>query len=227
MIYLKNVWKTFKQGNNSFDAVKDLTIKIDDGDFAIIMGPSGSGKSTVMSLIGCLDVPTKGQIIIDKTDISKVSSSSLSTIRSKKIGFIFQSFNLIPTLTALDNVSLPMEFRGYSKGESVKRAKELLKIIGLEDRANHYPNQLSGGQIQRVAVARSLVNNPEVLLADEPTGNLDSKSGDEVMKILVKLNKEGKTIVLITHDEEFLRLGNKHFFLKDGMLVNENKVKKK
>lgn len=225
MIELKNVWKIYNQGKVSFAAVKNMSLKIEEGDFAVIMGPSGSGKSTMMSLIGCLDTPSKGTIMIDKIDVSKLSSTELSHVRSQKIGFIFQSFNLINTLTALDNIALPIEFKGTSRSEAEKKASQLLETVGLGDRKNHYPSELSGGQIQRVAVARSLSNNPEIILADEPTGNLDSKSGGEIMKLMTDLNKKGKTIVLITHDEEYMSLGNKTFFLKDGELV-KTKVKK-
>src|SRR3989339_1650144 len=200
IIKLENVWKIYKMGKVEVPALRGLNLEIKKGEFVAIMGPSGSGKSTAMNMIGCLDVPTKGRIFLEGQDISKLSESDLAQIRGKKIGFIFQTFNLILTLSALENVALPMIFQNITKEERVKRATELLEMVGLGDRINHKPNELSGGQQQRVAIARSLINNPEVILADEPTGNLDSKSASEIIDILKGLNDLGITIVMVTHE---------------------------
>ena len=190
------------------------------------MGPSGSGKSTLLNMIGCLDKPTRGKVLIDGVDISKLDERELAKIRSEKIGFIFQLFNLSPNLTALENVYLTMLFKGVSRKEGLKRAEELLEIVGMKKRMNHYPNQLSGGEMQRVAIARALANNPKIILADEPTGNLDSKSGREVMKVLEGLNKKlGTTLIVVTHDPEVAKFAEKIFIIKDGKI--EREVKKK
>ena len=184
------------------------------------MGPSGSGKSTAMNLVGCLDTPTKGEIFLDKYNISHLSESDLAQIRGKKIGFIFQTFNLISSLTALENVALPMTFQGVSRTEKTEHAKKLLNLVGLGDRMNHLPGELSGGQKQRVAIARALINDPEIILADEPTGNLDTKTGDEIMNLLKTLNKQGKTIILVTHNPDLSKLANKVIHIKDGKLYH-------
>ena len=203
IIKLENVWKIYKMGKVEVPALRGLNLEIKKGEFVAIMGPSGSGKSTCMNMVGCLDVPTKGRIFLEHQDISKLSESDLAQIRGKKIGFIFQTFNLIPTLNAVENVGLPMIFQNTPKQERVKRATELLEMVGIGDRINHKPNELSGGQQQRVAIARSLVNNPDVILADEPTGNLDSVSGHKVIDFLKELHKkENKTIVMVTHDKD-------------------------
>lgn len=188
------------------------------------MGPSGSGKSTAMNMVGCLDIPTKGEIYLDHKNIAHLSESDLAQIRGKKIGFIFQQFNLIPTLSALENVMLPMSFQGVLREERIKQATKLLEMVGLEDRIHHRPNELSGGQQQRVAIARSLSNDPDVLLADEPTGNLDSKTGHRFMDFLQDLNqKEGKTIVMVTHDKFVASHAQRTEFLKDGKIVRTTK----
>jgi putative ABC transport system ATP-binding protein len=219
LIRLDNVSKYYYMGDTVVKALNGLTFKVYEGEFVAIMGPSGSGKSTAMNLVGSLDVPTKGKISLDGTDISELTESELAQVRGKKIGFIFQSFNLIPNLTVKDNVMLPMMFLGEEEEERSDRAEELLNLVGLGDRMDHYPTEISGGQMQRVAIARSLANNPEVILADEPTGNLDTKTGDTVMNFLDKLNKEGKTIIMVTHDPE---LAEKHadivYWLRDGQL---------
>jgi len=219
LIRLKDVAKYYYMGDNIVKALDGLNFKVFEGEFVAIMGPSGSGKSTAMNLVGSLDVPTKGSIFLDDIDTSELEESDLAQIRGKKIGFIFQSFNLIPNLTAKENVMLPMMFQGEDKEEREERAEELLKLVELKDRMEHYPNQLSGGQMQRVAIARSLANDPEVILADEPTGNLDTKTGEIVIEFLKKLNKEGKTIIMVTHDPE---LAEEHasvvYWLKDGTL---------
>lgn len=202
IIELKNVYKHYHMGDVIVKAVDGINVQVRKGDFVAIMGPSGSGKSTTMNLVGSLDVPTKGHIYLDGEDISLLSESDLAQIRGKKIGFIFQSFNLIPNLTAKENVMIPMMFQGEDVFVRDKTAEDLLKLVDLDDRMNHYPNELSGGQRQRVAIARALANDPEVILADEPTGNLDTKTGQIVMEFLEKLNRKGKTIIMVTHDPE-------------------------
>jgi putative ABC transport system ATP-binding protein len=220
IIELRKVWKTYKMGDNNVHALQGIDLDIHEGEFIAIQGPSGSGKSTAMNLVGCLDVPSKGEIYLAGQNISKLSESDLAQIRGRKIGFIFQKFNLIETLTALENVMLPMTFQGIPEVERRKRATQLLTQFGLGDRVDHKPNQLSGGQQQRVAIARSLAVNPQVILADEPTGNLDSKTGKEVMAFLRELNeKQGKTIVLVTHDDVLAHVADRIEFLKDGVIV--------
>jgi putative ABC transport system ATP-binding protein len=220
IIELRKVWKTYKMGDNNVHALQGIDLDIHEGEFIAIQGPSGSGKSTAMNLVGCLDVPTKGEIYLAGQNISKLSESDLAQIRGRKIGFIFQKFNLIETLTALENVMLPMTFQGIPEAERKKRATQLLSQFGLGDRIHHKPNELSGGQQQRVAIARSLAVNPQVILADEPTGNLDSKTGKEVMAFLRELNeKQGKTIVLVTHDDVLAHAADRIEFLKDGVIV--------
>tara|TARA_Y100000310_G_scaffold342784_1_gene447418 strand:+ start:1092 stop:1817 length:726 start_codon:yes stop_codon:yes gene_type:complete len=217
VIELNDVHKYFFMGKNVVKAVDGISLKIEEGDFVAIMGSSGSGKSTLMNLIGSLDVPTKGSVFLDGTDISLLSESDLAQVRGKKIGFIFQSFNLIPNLTAKENVVIPMIFQGYNSSERNYRAEKLMGLVGLKDRTHHSPNELSGGQQQRVAIARSLANSPEVILADEPTGNLDTKTGKKVMEFLRKLNKKGKTVVLITHDVDLIKgYADIAYSLKDG-----------
>jgi putative ABC transport system ATP-binding protein len=202
------------------NALQGLSLDVKQGEFLGIMGPSGSGKSTAVNMIGCLDVPTKGRIWLDAYDISKLSESELARIRGKKIGFIFQQFNLIPTLTALENVMLPMIFQGIDESERIKRAIELLELVDLGERIYHKPTELSGGQQQRVAIARALANNPEVIIADEPTGNLDSKTGLIVLDFLQKLHKKGnKTIIMVTHDANLSKVAERVEFLKDGKIV--------
>lgn len=222
IIELKDVWKIYQMGETQVKALRGLNLKVKKGDFLIVNGPSGSGKSTAMNMIGALDVPTKGQIFLDGEDISTLHESDLAQIRGKKVGFIFQQFNLIPTLTALENVMLPLIFQGVPREKRIKRATKLLKRVGLGERTNHKPTELSGGQQQRVSIARALVNDPEMVLADEPTGNLDTKTGKEVMNLLKELHKkEGKTIVLVTHDLHLIRYGDKVLELEDGQIKEE------
>ena len=217
VIELNNVHKYFFMGKNIVKAVDGISFKIEEGDFVAIMGASGSGKSTLMNLVGSLDVPTKGSVLLDGIDISLLSESDLAQIRGKKIGFIFQSFNLISNLTAKENVMVPMIFQGYSPDERSYRSEKLMQLVGLSDRIHHSPTELSGGQQQRVAIARALANSPEVILADEPTGNLDTKTGKKVMEFLKELNKKGKTIVLITHDVDLIKgYADIAYSLKDG-----------
>jgi len=227
IIELKDVWKIYKMGQVEVPALQGLNFVIKKGEFVAIMGPSGSGKSTAMNLIGCLDIPTRGKIFLDGQDIAKLSESALAQIRGRKIGFIFQQFNLIATLTALENVMLPMAFQDVPREKRISRAMKNLKIVGLSDRMNHKPNELSGGQQQRVAIARSLVNDPEVILADEPTGNLDSKSGLEFIDFLHRLNKkEKKTIVIVTHDAKVAAHAKRIAILQDGKIIKIKRIKK-
>ena len=220
IIKLESVWKTYKMGNVEVNALQGLNLDVKEGEFLAIMGPSGSGKSTAVNMIGCLDVPTKGQIMLDQHDISKLSESELAQIRGRKIGFIFQQFNLIPTLSALENVMLPMIFQGVDEKERMERAIKLLELVELGDRISHRPTELSGGQQQRVAIARALANNPDVIIADEPTGNLDSKTGAIVLNFLQKLHKqENKTIVMVTHDANLAKVSERTEFLKDGRII--------
>ncbi|MBS3159175.1 ABC transporter ATP-binding protein [Candidatus Woesearchaeota archaeon] len=223
MIELKNVFKTYEIGDSTINALFDINLNIEKSEFVAIMGPSGSGKSTIMNSIGCLDIPTKGEIFLENKNIANLSESELAQIRGKKIGFIFQQFNLIPTLTALENIMLPMIFQKTSYEKRKKKAIELLTLVELEDRINHKPKELSGGQQQRVAIARSLANNPEIILADEPTGNLDSKTSNIILQFLKKLNKEGKTIIIVTHNIDTAKETKKIFFLKDGKIIKEEK----
>jgi len=222
IIELKNVFKTYEIGDSTINALFDINLNIEKSEFVAIMGPSGSGKSTIMNSIGCLDIPTKGEIFLENKNIANLSESELAQIRGKKIGFIFQQFNLIPTLTALENIMLPMIFQKTSYEKRKKKAIELLTLVELEDRINHKPKELSGGQQQRVAIARSLANNPEIILADEPTGNLDSKTSN-ILQFLKKLNKEGKTIIIVTHNIDTAKETKKIFFLKDGKIIKEEK----
>lgn len=225
IIELKNVWKTYKMGDNNVHALQGIDLKVEHGEFIAIQGPSGSGKSTAMNLVGCLDTPTRGDVFLDGHNISSLSESDLAQIRGQKIGFIFQKFNLIDSLTALENVTLPMTFQGIPEQERLERGEKLLKQFGLGERMDHKPNQLSGGQQQRVAIARALAIDPPVILADEPTGNLDSKTGKEVMEFLRELHKHhNKTIVLVTHDDVLATRADKIAFLKDGKIINTKNV---
>lgn len=224
IIELRDVYKHYHMGETVVKAVDGVNIKVNSGDFVAIMGPSGSGKSTCMNLVGSLDVPTKGHIFLDGEDISLLSESDLAQIRGKKIGFIFQSFNLIPNLTTKENVMIPMMFQGEDEFVRAKVAKDLLKLVELDDRMNHYPNELSGGQRQRVAIARALANDPEVILADEPTGNLDTKTGQIVMQFLEKLNRKGKTIIMVTHDPDLAQAhADLVYWLRDGKVEKVTK----
>lgn len=219
ILELKDINKYYINGDLSLHALKDVSFSVDKGEFLAIMGSSGSGKSTLMNILGCLDKEFSGKYILDGIDVSMASQNDLSHIRNKKIGFIFQAFNLLPKLSALANVELPMMYAGVPKNKRREIAMDLLKKVGLEDRANHKPNELSGGQRQRVAIARSLVNNPSIILADEPTGNLDSKSEEEIINILKDLNKEGKTIIIVTHEENIGNNADRKIIFKDGVII--------
>jgi putative ABC transport system ATP-binding protein len=221
VIEIDSLTKTYKTGKTEFKALNAVSLKIRKGDFVAIMGPSGSGKSTLMNVIGCLDRPTSGKIIIDGENISTVTDNELAEIRGRKIGFVFQKFNLIPTMNALKNVALPMIFLGGSKADRDRHASELLAKVGLTNWATHRPNELSGGQQQRVAIARSLSNNPAIILADEPTGNLDTKTGEQIMEMLIALNKEGKTILLVTHAVALKRFANRVVNMLDGEISED------
>ena len=218
IIELKEVHKDYEMGKEIVRAVDGVNIKINRGDFVAITGPSGSGKSTMMNLVGALDLATKGDIYLDGENIEEMEESELAQIRGRKIGFICQSFNLIPTLTAKENIMLPMMFQDYTEEEREERAEELLKQVHLEHRKEHLPKELSGGERQRVAIARALANNPEVLLADEPTGNLDSKTGKDIIQMFISLNKQGKTIIIVTHDPEIAKHAKKIIKLRDGRI---------
>jgi putative ABC transport system ATP-binding protein len=224
VIRLKDVSKHYPMGDSVVKALSHLDFKVYEGEFVAIMGPSGSGKSTAMNLVGSLDMPTYGAIYLDGGDISELSESDLAQVRGKKIGFIFQSFNLIPNLSVKENVMLPMMFQGTSIEEREDKAEELLRLVELHERMDHYPGEISGGQMQRVAIARSLANDPEVILADEPTGNLDTKTGAIVMEFLEKLNKEGKTVIMVTHEPELAEeYADVVYWLRDGCLEKVTK----
>ncbi len=219
VIVLKDVWKIYEIGTAKVEALRGITLSIKKGEFVAIQGPSGSGKSTAVNMIGCLDTPTRGKVFLDSQDISLLSESELAQIRGRKIGFVFQAFNLVPTLNALENVTLPMIFQNMPLEKREARAKKLLKLIELEERMFHRPSELSGGEQQRVAIARALANDPPVIIADEPTGNLDSKTGIRIIEILQKLYKDGKTIVMVTHENVLARRAERIVYLKDGMIV--------
>jgi putative ABC transport system ATP-binding protein len=221
MIELKNVHKVYPMGEVSVPALRGINLTIHPGEFVAIMGPSGSGKSTLMHLLGCLDLPSDGVVQLDGKDITKLDEDTLAQIRGKKVGFVFQTFNLIPTLTAQENVELPLFFQGVPREKRRARAAELLRKVGLDGRLHHKPAQLSGGERQRVAIARALANDPEIILADEPTGNLDSESGEAILELLAQLHREGKTIILVTHNPEAAAYAQRIVRIRDGRLVEE------
>ncbi len=221
VIELQDVWKSYKMGDSTVHALKGITFSIKKGEFVAIVGKSGSGKTTCVNQIGCLDIPTKGEIILDGYKISSLSESNLARIRGKKIGYIFQKFNLIKNITALENVMLPMVFQGIPPYKRREKAKELLSAFDMEERLNFKPTELSGGQQQRVAIARALANNPEIILADEPTGNLDSNTGKMVFEYLEKLHSMGKTIILVTHDDSLAKRAKRILTLMDGKIIKD------
>ena len=219
LIKLQNISKTYANGKISFSALKDINLIIDKGEYISILGPSGSGKSTLMHIIGCLSTPTNGKYLLDGRDVSSLNNSELAKVRNQKIGFVFQNFNLLAHINALENVALPLVYRGISSSKRNKAAKEMLEKFGLGMHLKHRPNELSGGQQQRVAIARALVTNPDIILADEPTGNLDSNSGAEVIQIFKQLSLQGKTIIMITHDLEIAKVALRIIKIHDGCLV--------
>ncbi len=219
---LKNIRKTYHMGKIDVHALKDISFEVEKGDFTIIIGPSGSGKSTLLQILGGLDRPTSGDVIIERENISNMKDQELAIVRNKKIGFVFQKFNLLSNMTALENVALPMVYAGVGLSERKEKAKKLLDLVGLGNRVTHKPNELSGGQQQRVAIARALANDPTFLLADEPTGNLDTKSGIDILKVFHKLHSMGKTLVIVTHDQEMVDEGNKVVKIRDGLIEEVN-----
>jgi len=222
IIELRDVWKIYQMGEVEVNALRGMNFKVKRNEFVSIMGPSGSGKSTAVNMVGCLDIPTKGEVYLDGKNIAHLPESTLAQIRGRKIGFVFQTFNLIQTLSAKENVMLPMIFQGIPVDKRIKRAEKLLRLVELEKRMNHRPSELSGGERQRVAIARSLANDPDVILADEPTGNLDSKTGNIVMDFLKNLNKkEGKTIIMVTHDVNLAKHADRIAYLMDGVIIKQ------
>lgn len=219
IISIKSISKIYHLGTNVVKALDNVSVSIYENDFISIMGPSGSGKSTLMNIIGCLDVPTKGTYKFNKALISEMNDSQLANIRNEKIGFVFQTFNLLPKLNALQNVEVPLIYSSLNRAKRTQRAKEALKIVGLEDRMTHKPNELSGGQRQRVAIARALVNKPSIILADEPTGNLDSKSGLEILKFFDQLHKAGNTLIVVTHEKSIAKRAKRRVELFDGKIT--------
>jgi putative ABC transport system ATP-binding protein len=223
MIEVKNITKSYRSGDAENKVLKNISFSIKEGEFVAIMGPSGSGKSTLMHILGCLDVPTAGQYLLEGKDISKFKDDELAEIRKKKIGFVFQAFNLLPRSTVLRNVTLPLIYSKYSKEKREEVAKKCLLSAGLaEDKFNHLSNQLSGGEMQRVAIARALVNNPSIILADEPTGNLDTKTGEIVIETFKNLNKQGRTVILITHEKDIAQKAERIISIKDGQIIEDH-----
>lgn len=219
LIELREAWKTYPMGKVEVHALRGVSLILERGEFLAVMGPSGSGKSTLMHLIGCLDLPTRGEVLFEGTDVSGLKGKELAEIRGRKLGFVFQTFNLVHTLTALENVELPMVFQGAPRSQRRARAGELLERVGLGDRLGHRPSELSGGEQQRVAIARSLANDPRIILCDEPTGNLDSAAGIKVLELLEELNGEGRTAVLVSHDPEAAAYARRKIHLRDGQVV--------
>lgn len=225
VIKIRNIIRDFKLGQETVHVLKGIDLDIERGEYVAIMGPSGSGKSTLMNIIGCLDTATAGTYVLNGKDVSQMSDDELADIRNTEIGFVFQTFNLLPRTTALDNVALPMVYAGVPKSERTKRATEVLSDVGLSDRMDHKPNQLSGGQRQRVAVGRALVNNPSIILADEPTGNLDSKTSLEILNLFEDIHKAGNTVIMVTHEEDVAARAKRIIRLIDGMISTDTKNK--
>lgn len=221
IIEIKDIKRDFRLGSETVHVLKGVNLTINKGEYVALMGPSGSGKSTLMNLLGCLDTPTSGSYILNSKDVSQMHDDELAGIRNKEIGFVFQTFNLLPRTTALDNVALPMVYAGYKKQDRTARATEVLKQVGLGDRMDHEPNQLSGGQRQRVAVARALVNRPSIILADEPTGNLDTKTSVEIMNLFNDIHANGNTVILVTHEEDIAAYAHRVIRLRDGVVESD------
>ncbi len=221
IIETKKISRQYTMGEEIIQALQDVTISIKKGEYIAFMGPSGSGKSTLMNIIGCLDTPSGGKYILNQQDVSQMTENQLAKVRNKEIGFVFQTFNLLPRQSSLENVALPLVYAGYSKSDRLEKAMEVLKSVGLEHRAGHRPNELSGGQRQRVAIARALVNDPSILLADEPTGNLDSKTSYEIMDLFHELHQKNNTIVMVTHEEDIAQYAHRIVKLKDGLVASD------
>jgi len=226
ILQLRSIHKSYYLGRQELPVLKGIDLDIFKNEYVSLMGPSGSGKSTLMNILGCLDSPTKGSYILNGKDVIRMPDDELATVRNVEIGFVFQQFNLLPRLTAAENVALPLIYSGVTKKERIERAEEVLERVKLEDRMHHKPNELSGGQCQRVAIARALINNPSIILADEPTGNLDSKTSYEIMDILTKIHDEGNTIVLVTHEEDISQYSHRVVRLKDGIIESDNLTEK-
>lgn len=223
LIEVRDLVKTYRSGDGFLNALDGVSFEIDSGEFVAIMGPSGSGKSTTMNMLGCLDSPTRGSYVLDGRDVSRLSSDELAEVRNKKLGFIFQGFNLLPRLSAVDNVALPLVYQGVPRAERTERAMESLRRVGLGERMGHRPSQMSGGQQQRVAIARALVGRAPMILADEPTGNLDTKTSIEIMHLLLEVNDEGKTVVLVTHEPDIAEYASRVLVFKDGHLTDDRR----
>lgn len=221
VIEIKHIKKEYVMGSQVIAALKDVSLSINKGEYVALMGPSGSGKSTLMNILGCLDSPSAGSYKLNNTEVAEMTDDQLALVRNKEIGFIFQTFNLLPRLTALENVALPMVYAGMSKADRTKRAEEVMAMVGLKDRMTHKPNELSGGQRQRVAIARALVNNPSIILADEPTGNLDTKTSYEIMAIMEDISRRGNTVIIVTHEEDIARHARRIMRLRDGLIETD------
>ena len=221
VIETHNISKMYRMGTEEIHALRSVTITIQRGEYVAFMGPSGSGKSTLMNIVGCLDTPTNGNYILNGKDVSRMSDNQLADVRNKEIGFVFQTFNLLPRATSLDNVALPLIYAGYNKADREEKAMQALRSVGLDTRAKHRPNELSGGQRQRVAIARALVNDPSIILADEPTGNLDSKTSYEIMDLFEALYAKGNTIIMVTHEEDIARYAHRIVRLRDGLVESD------
>lgn len=226
IIRLKNISRVYRVGTEEIHALRSITTEIFKNEYVAMMGSSGSGKSTLMNIIGCLDTPSAGEYHLNETAVSKMSDNELAEIRNKEIGFVFQTFNLLPRSTALENVALPLVYAGYNKEERMERAMKALQDVGLGERVKHRPNELSGGQKQRVAVARALVNNPSIILADEPTGNLDSKTSEEIMALFEEIHQRGNTIIVVTHEPDIAQHAHRIIYLKDGLIESDRKNEK-
>lgn len=225
IIHLEDIYKSYFMGRQAIEVLKGITLNISKNEYVALMGPSGSGKSTLMNILGCLDSPTAGKYILNNHDVSKMEDDSLAEVRNKEIGFVFQQFNLLPRLSALENVALPLVYAGIPKKLRTEQAMEVVTKVGLADRSHHKPNELSGGQCQRVAIARALVNNPSIILADEPTGNLDSKTSVEIMEMFNAIHEGGNTVVLVTHEEDIAHFARRVIRLRDGIIETDKVTK--